>query len=65
MDFPFIIERSYNAPRNKVWRAITSKEDMKQWYFDLPEFKAKVGFEFEFRGGQENGIQYLHRCKVT
>jgi uncharacterized protein YndB with AHSA1/START domain len=65
MDAPIIIERSYNAPRNKVWRAITSKEDMKQWYFDLPEFKAKVGFEFEFRGGQEDGIQYLHHCKIT
>ena len=36
MDSPFIIERTYNAPRNKVWRAITSKDDMKQWYFDLP-----------------------------
>ena len=65
MDSPFIIERTYNAPRDKVWRAITSKDDMKLWFFDLPEFKAKVGFEFEFRGGREDGIQYLHHCKIT
>lgn len=65
MDTPFIIERSYKAPRRKVWRAITNKDDMKQWYFDIPEFKAEVGFEFEFYGGKEDGIQYLHRCRVT
>jgi uncharacterized protein YndB with AHSA1/START domain len=65
MDSAFVIERSYNAPRKKVWRAITNKEDMKQWYFDLPEFKPEVGFEFEFTGGKEDGIQYLHRCRIT
>ena len=65
MDSPFVIERSYKAPRKKVWRAITNRDDMKQWYFDLPEFKPEVGFEFEFTGGKEDGIQYLHRCKIT
>jgi len=65
MDSPFVIEKSYKATRQKVWRAITNKDDMKQWYFDLPEFKPVVGFEFEFRGGKEDGEQYLHRCKIT
>ncbi len=35
-DEPFIIERTYNAPVSKVWSAITDKDQMKQWYFDIP-----------------------------
>lgn len=64
MNTPFIIERTYNAPIEKVWKAITDKEDMKQWYFDLEEFKAEPGFEFRFYGGTPEK-QYLHLCKVT
>ena len=61
---PFVIERTYNAPVSKVWQAITDKDKMKQWYFDLKEFKPEVGFEFRFYGGTEDR-QYLHICKVT
>ncbi|HQW02016.1 MAG TPA: SRPBCC domain-containing protein, partial [Saprospiraceae bacterium] len=48
---PFIIERTLNAPIDRVWQAITNKSQMKQWYFDLADFKAEVGFQFEFIGG--------------
>lgn len=61
---PFIIERTFNAPVEKVWSAITDKNEMKEWYFDLEEFKAEEGFEFQFTGGTETN-QYLHLCKVT
>jgi len=61
---PFTIERTYNAPIAKVWKAITDKNDMKQWYFDLAEFKPEVGFEFSFIGGSETK-KYLHLCKIT
>jgi uncharacterized protein YndB with AHSA1/START domain len=61
----FTIERTFNASVTNLWRAITEKELMKQWYFDLPEFKAEVGFVFEFWGGEEGGRQYLHRCEIT
>ena len=61
---PFIIERTYNAPVRKVWKAITDKDDMKQWYFDLAEFKPEVGFEFTFTGGKDE-VEYLHLCKIT
>ena len=61
---PVIIERVFNAPAAKVWKAITNKNDMKEWYFNLPEFKPEVGFEFQFEGGDENK-SYLHLCKVT
>lgn len=61
---PFVIERTYNAPVSKVWKAITDREDMKQWYFDLAEFKPEVGFKFNFTGGPDDR-QYLHLCEVT
>src|SRR5688500_16558651 len=61
---PFVIERTYDAPSSVVWEAITRKEKMKEWYFDLSEFRAEEGFEFEFSGGTEEKT-YLHLCKVT
>lgn len=60
---PFTIERTFNAPVEKVWKAITDKDQMREWYFDLKEFRAEPGFEFEFYGGSEEE-QYLHKCKV-
>ena len=64
-NLPFIIERVFNAPVARVWKAITSKEDMKLWYFDLAEFKPEVGFEFSFHGQGHTGEKYLHHCKIT
>ncbi len=61
---PFVIERTYNAPVEKVWQALTDKDHMKQWYFDIPEFKPEEGLEFTFTGGTEEN-QYVHLCKVT
>lgn len=60
---PFVIERTFNTPIAKLWKAITGKGEMKQWYLDLPEFKPEVGFEFQFTGGTEEN-KYLHFCKV-
>ena len=62
---PLILERIFNAPVETAWKALTDKEQMKQWYFDLPEFKPEVGCEFRFTGGPEEDRQYLHVCKVT
>jgi uncharacterized protein YndB with AHSA1/START domain len=61
---PFIIERTFNAPADKVWEAITNKDQMRQWYFDLADFKAEPGFEFQFEGGPDDR-KYLHKCRVT
>ena len=62
---PFVIERIYNAPVEKVWKALTDKNQMKEWYFDLKEFTPEVGFEFTFYGQGHKGEQYLHLCKIT
>ena len=61
---PVILETILDAPTGKVWEAITNKDEMKKWYFDLAEFKAAEGFEFQFYGGTEDN-KYLHLCKVT
>lgn len=61
---PFVIERVFNAPVPKVWKAITDKNSMKEWYFNLGEFKPEVGFQFRFMAGEEHK-EYLHVCEVT
>ncbi|HSZ84479.1 MAG TPA: SRPBCC domain-containing protein [Puia sp.] len=60
---PFVIERVYNSPVEKVWKALTDKDDMKKWYFEIAEFKPVVGFEFQFTGENEGRI-FLHLCKI-
>ena len=60
-----IIERTYKASLEKVWQAITDQDQMKQWYFDLDDFKAVVGFEFKFPGEGVTGEKYMHLCKIT
>lgn len=62
---PFIIERTYNAPIEKVWDAITNKDEMKQWYFDIAAFKPEAGCQFQFTGTDKSGtITYVHLCKI-
>ena len=61
---PFVIERTLNAPIEKVWKAITERDQMKHWYFDLVDFKPEPGFEFQFEGGAD-GKSYLHLCKIV
>jgi uncharacterized protein YndB with AHSA1/START domain len=61
---PIVIERTFDAPVDVIWQAITDKNEMKKWYFDLAEFRPQVGFEFKFMAGDDNK-QWLHLCKVT
>ncbi|MEO6668465.1 MAG: SRPBCC domain-containing protein [Ferruginibacter sp.] len=60
-----IVEKTYNAPVAKVWKAITNKRQMKDWYFDLSAFNAELGFEFRFSGKGKDGETFLHLCKIT
>lgn len=60
---PIVFERTYEAPVAKVWKAITDKNDMKQWYFEMSDFKPEVGFEFSFVG-TDGKRSFLHLCKV-
>src|SRR5260370_13581874 len=59
-----IIERTFNAPIARVWQALTDVDQMREWYFDLKDFKPDVGFEFEFVV-EHKGMKYHHLCKIT
>jgi uncharacterized protein YndB with AHSA1/START domain len=60
-----VVQRTFKAPIDQVWEAITSEKALKQWFFDtLDSFRPEVGFEFQFVG-ENKGIKYVHRCKVT
>ncbi|WP_353197253.1 SRPBCC domain-containing protein [Parapedobacter defluvii] len=60
-----VVERVLNHPVEKVWNAITDKAQLKQWYFDLDDFKPEVGFRFSFPGQGHKGAQYIHLCTIT
>ncbi len=60
---PIVIEQIYAVPVETVWKAITDKEKMKQWYFTINDFKLEVGAVFSFyEPGGAN--QYFHRCVI-
>ena len=61
---PVIKEVILNASVPAVWKAITDRDDMKQWYFDIEEFRPEAGFEFNFLAGDEKN-KYLHLCRIT
>ena len=59
-----VLERTFDAPVARVWKALTDVQEMRQWYFDLKEFRPEIGFEFEFVVEHE-GNKYHHLCKIT
>lgn len=62
---PIIVEQTFNVPIAVVWRAITDKHQMRQWFFEpMIDFKPEVGFETQFDVLCE-GQNYLHQWKVT
>lgn len=63
-NLPLIIETILNTPVEKVWKAISNKEEMDKWYFKTSAFKPEVGFTFQFPGEGSNGEAYIHHCEV-
>jgi len=59
-----VVERTFDASVTRVWKALTDVDQMREWYFDLKEFKPKPGFEFEFVVEHE-GNKYHHLCRIT
>lgn len=59
-----VLERTLNAPAARVWKALTNADEMRDWYFDLKEFRPDVGFEFEFVV-EHKGNKFHHLCRVT
>lgn len=64
-DPPIVVEQSFDASIETVWRAITEVDQMRQWYFEnIPAFEAVVGFETQFEIRNEGRV-FPHRWKVT
>jgi uncharacterized protein YndB with AHSA1/START domain len=59
-----VVERVFDAPIARVWKALTVPEEMARWSFDIKKFEPKVGFEFQMIVEHE-GVVYDHRCRVT
>jgi uncharacterized protein YndB with AHSA1/START domain len=60
-----VVERTFTAPVEKVWNALTDPEQMRQWYFPMMEdFRPEKGFEtrFDLVAGDKH---FLHIWKVT
>ena len=48
---------------SRVWEALTQKDKMKEWYFDIPDFELKVDSVFNFyEPGGEN--KFHHQCVI-
>ena len=64
-DPPIVVEESFDASVDTVWRAISDVQQMRQWYFEnIPAFEAEVGFETHFDVGHEGRV-FPHRWNVT
>lgn len=62
--YPLVKEVMIDAPVELVWQAITSKEKLKQWCFDMDVFRPEAGFEFSFYG-EKDCEKFQHLCKVV
>jgi len=65
MNAPLIVERTFPVAAERLWTALTDSQEMKQWYLNLPGFKAVVGYEFEFMTGKTKDTEFKHLCRIT
>ena len=42
------VQQRVSAPVDKVWNALTDKAQMKEWYFDIPDFELGIHKKFNF-----------------
>lgn len=60
-----VLERLFDVPTKRVWKALTDGNELKNWFFDICGFEAEVGCQFQFTGGHDKAVQYLHLCEIT
>lgn len=61
---PLILEQTFDASVDLVWKALTDINLLKQWLPFFPDFKAEVDFETRFKLGRDEEHQYTHICRV-
>jgi len=63
MNEPIIVEESFHLSPEQIWQVITDKGQMKQWYFDIPDFELKVNSTFNFYEPGD-AKRFHHRCTI-
>jgi len=62
---PIVLEETFSAPIDRVWKAIVDPGQMRQWFFHaMTDFAPEVGFVTKFNVHVEDR-DYLHLWKVT
>lgn len=62
---PIIITENYKVSLTRLWKALTLREEMIQWFFEnIPSFQAAIGFETQFDIHVEDRV-FPHIWKVT
>ena len=61
---PIVIERVFDAPVGQVWRALTAKDQIGEWFMDIDGFEPEEGFEFTLVA-EDKDKRYVHLCRVT
>jgi uncharacterized protein YndB with AHSA1/START domain len=62
---PIVVEQTFSAPTERVWRAITDRAQMSRWFFEqIKDFQPERGFETTFVV-HADGKDYPHHWKVT
>lgn len=55
------LKRTYKASAATLWKVITERAHLKQWYFDFAEdWQLKIGQQFEWSAGDTESKQWLH-----
>lgn len=64
MNTPITVQYKIKASAERIWKALTDKNEMKSWYFDIRDFEPEAGKAFHFyEPGGEN--KYHHQCEIV
>lgn len=60
---PIIIDRTFGLSPSVVWKALTDRDQLNEWYFSIPSLELIDEFVFSF---YEPGVahKFLHRCEI-
>jgi uncharacterized protein YndB with AHSA1/START domain len=57
------LEQQLEVSVDRLWKALTNKEQLERWFFQVNDFKPEQGFTFSFYTDGEDE-KYLHICKI-
>lgn len=55
------VTKNFDVTPHDLWDALTNKDSLRKWYFNIPDFSNEVGDSFHF---YDPSGTYLHHCEV-